>query len=97
MCLGRHVGRGPWGGQGQIIDGAKSSGRKEKMELSPGGDVYLWRRRDVDFLRQGEENYSIEIMLFRAGRVQDWVPHPWGKVGASRIWVWEALGGVCWH
>lgn len=53
-------------------------------------------KTDVDFLRQGEENYSIEIMLFRAGRVQGWVPHPWGKVGASRIWVWEALGGVCW-
>lgn len=70
----------------------------EKREdgIKPRWRCLLVEKTDVDFLRQGEENYSIEIMLFRAGRVQDWVPHPWGKVGASRIWVWEALGGVCW-
>ena len=53
-------------------------------------------KKDMDFFeaRGGKENYSVEMMMFRAGR-EHWVPRSWGRVGASGIW--NAVEGVCWN
>lgn len=64
------------GGVSEEVKGAKFLGRQEKVKFSTDGEVYLWKRRTFFFFKARgiREHYSIEIMLFRAGKVQDWVP-----------------------
>lgn len=68
------------GGVCEEVKGAKFLRRQEKVKFSTDGEVYLWKRRTLIFFffffkATGiREHYSIEIMLFRAGKVHDWVP-----------------------
>lgn len=66
------------GGVCEEVKGAKFLGRQEKVKFSTDGEVYSWKRRTLIFFfvkaRGIREHHSIEIMLFRAGKVHDWVP-----------------------
>lgn len=42
------------GGVSEEVKGAKFLGRQEKVKFSTDGEVYLWKRRTLFFLRQEE-------------------------------------------